>query len=1230
MAKVTKRISMAMAVVFTAFAVLTSATPALAAKKKVVKKAKKKVVAVKKTTVKKTTTSAATASYNKALAAVKVAEGAFKYDMTNKDNVAYAKVKADLAQSAIDAVADNSAKAYLGARLAVVMNKIAVVEANLKTTTPAVAAKTVVSATSLTNTTVLVKFGAAQSLATAADYTFDNGLTVTNATVKQDDNTTVVLTTSSQDSTKTYALSYKGDSTGLTVKGLAVATTPSAIALSTSSTSGVIGANTTLTATVTPATAGVPVTFNIVVNDPSLSSVNPVIVKEVVTDAKGVAKFDYTRYYGGTDNVRVYPTGAPSIGDTSNVYWGSKARLTVVTTSTSTTPGNNGTVNYKATLLNKTGDSLSNQWLDIVFKENVNASGTTATVGGVCAYSRTDIGSNDLVAVYRVQTDSNGNASFTVTGSNTTATPIVYYSEANDLTATSKLKSSYLQVAAAPAVFSANNYTITCDIATGSTQNTTVSPTIAGGKAGSGATKGKIYTITVKKADGTPYAGGLVNVGFNELVNNSNTTINAVIASVIANDNGLTNWMYPYDALTAGKAAKAVNGSTTLTSQLQGATKVQLYLNSNGQACVEVEDPTANQVATPIIWIDTDNTNDNSFASGEPNYIAGGTLFVASKNDSSDLTFRNGTNDNTIDSLAGGSTVLLRARVLDQGGNATIPADSNAVAQDATITYTITNNGPHAVTIFAPVANVAAGIPAAGGFSTIDGAAAAGYTRTIPSGTTATINCVETSHIAAYFLGAKTSGTDQDANVLVSSTISINNGNFYSNAQKTVSFKSLDTVVNGATYTGTVADVNWGPANPCPVLLKLDNGDYIALQWYANDSYLQGPDLTNVSSISVTDFAKYITVGDRLQAKPYTVGGGTVWNFVNTDGSQDVTDLPPAGAAATTLAAKTTATVAAAVKNTVAGTVTTVNGSDLATGGTGALSVVSATSSNTAAATVSVVGGKLFVTNTGIGSSTITFIVADSTGATVAGSYADTVGAVATLSAPTQVTGANIVAATQDTWTETFGAASTSGTLALAFNDGTINKTISVNLLGSEADTAVASAVSTALNADTSITGVYTVSVATNTVTIKQTTPAAAVTANPLTITTNIVGGPITVVAAHSATGTTGSAAKAESVSYTVTATASAGTFKVALKSASGNLPSGSLTGTAETVTVGASDSASTIATAIAAALSTDTANFGAGAGKFTATATGSTVTITNNSTGASTIGTGLTIVVTP
>jgi hypothetical protein len=81
----------------------------------------------------------------------------------------------------------------------------------------------ITSVSTVSNTSIEVTFNKDVASVNTADFTFDNGLTVTNAELKAGSTTVVVLTTSAQTLDTVYKLSYKGKDTNLTVKGILAA-----------------------------------------------------------------------------------------------------------------------------------------------------------------------------------------------------------------------------------------------------------------------------------------------------------------------------------------------------------------------------------------------------------------------------------------------------------------------------------------------------------------------------------------------------------------------------------------------------------------------------------------------------------------------------------------------------------------------------------------------------------------------------------------------------------------------------------------------------------------------------------------------------------------------------------------------------------------------------------------------------------------------------------------------
>ncbi|WP_026393476.1 hypothetical protein [Acetobacterium malicum] len=250
------------------------------------------------------------------------------------------------------------------------------------------------------------------------------GLTVANAAVKQTNKKVVVLTTSAQVGGTEYKLVYQGVDTGLTFTGIS-AVIPTTIALESNSIQSKVGSEVTLKANIGQATAGVAVTFNV---DAPAGSLNNDVIAEAYTDAAGIATYSYTQYAAGTDAVAVYPTGAPTTRATANVFWGVSDILTV--TESATGAAVNGTTRtYTVKLVNPANSvALQGAVVNVTLLENIGANGTTAVVAdpttGLAAVTPFQSATNERA--FTVTTNANGQATFTLTGSNTTASPIVF------------------------------------------------------------------------------------------------------------------------------------------------------------------------------------------------------------------------------------------------------------------------------------------------------------------------------------------------------------------------------------------------------------------------------------------------------------------------------------------------------------------------------------------------------------------------------------------------------------------------------------------------------------------------------------------------------------------------------------------------------------------------------------------------------------------------------------
>lgn len=253
-----------------------------------------------------------------------------------------------------------------------------------------------------------------------------DGLKVTNAVVKQTSKRTAVLTTESQKGGTEYTVKVDGEEAGKFV-GIA-AVVPTAIKITNPSVQGTIGKEATVSAQVTvpegQSKAGIPVTFNIVTD--TNNQLNEKIEVVSYTNEEGVASYSYTRYYEHNDSVTAYATSKSSVFAKGTVYWAEALTLTEVTQGS--TIVNGGKKVYKV----KASSKYANGFINIAFAENVDVTPDKL----VRDVTVTDVGTDSGKYPYQVTTggtqtvqvklDKNGEATFTLTGSNATVTPIVF------------------------------------------------------------------------------------------------------------------------------------------------------------------------------------------------------------------------------------------------------------------------------------------------------------------------------------------------------------------------------------------------------------------------------------------------------------------------------------------------------------------------------------------------------------------------------------------------------------------------------------------------------------------------------------------------------------------------------------------------------------------------------------------------------------------------------------
>ncbi|MBU5211648.1 S-layer homology domain-containing protein [Heyndrickxia oleronia] len=286
-----------------------------------------------------------------------------------------------------------------------------------------------VKATNTTTVEVTFKEAVEAKDVKAANFSIE-GLTVSNAAVKQTDSKTVVLTTSTQEGGKQYTVKSGAATLGKFIGVSAV--TPEKVEMVTNSLQGIVGKEVTVKAQVTvkdgQSKAGIPVTFNISRD----SKFNDDKVVEVYTNEEGVAQYSYTQYAGGDDTILAYATGNASVrAQFAKVYWGVKDRLAIEEVTKENELANGAKKVYKVKMTNPDG-SAAKGYVNVAFAENVDVTpdkgvkGVTVTDAsfgkGTAPYQYTNGNTNAV----RVVLDSKGEATFTVSGSDVSVTPIVF------------------------------------------------------------------------------------------------------------------------------------------------------------------------------------------------------------------------------------------------------------------------------------------------------------------------------------------------------------------------------------------------------------------------------------------------------------------------------------------------------------------------------------------------------------------------------------------------------------------------------------------------------------------------------------------------------------------------------------------------------------------------------------------------------------------------------------
>lgn len=510
----------------------------------------------------------------------------------------------------------------------------------------------------INNTTVEVTFKETVENIESLDFTIE-GLEVKNAVVKQTNAKTVVLTTAAQTGDTVYTLNVNAAKAG-TFKGVS-AVIPTSVTMTTSSVQGKLGQQVTVKAQVAVAEgqskAGIPVTFSIPGNNND--AVYPTVTGEAVTNAEGVATFTYTRYGAGQDTVTAYATGDRSKFAIGYVFWGVDTILAVTEVTEGTTINNGANKTYKITYKNpETGLPVSGKTFNVGFLENMNVTSDKVADASVNGVKALQLSNGTSLAAAQITTDSKGEATFTVSGTNAAVTPVVY--ELNPTTGgqdARTYKASVLQASAAKVTFGATQAEYKIEL------------TRQGGEvAATGSSNGREYKVVVKDKDGKVAKNEIVNVGFNEdfdRVISTNTD-----AQFIKN--------------------KAYVGKTTTVKT-----------DDKGEATFVIGSNTVNAYATPIAWIDinTSNAKEGQLDDGEPKAVAQISYFQEAYLDGASVnSYVKGTDytndDNITKKFKGTETAVFRAQLVNQSGKTLLPE-----RPIKSVTYTIYNTGANEVKV---------------------------------------------------------------------------------------------------------------------------------------------------------------------------------------------------------------------------------------------------------------------------------------------------------------------------------------------------------------------------------------------------------------------------------------------------------------------------------------------------------------------------------------------------
>ncbi|NYF23546.1 S-layer homology domain-containing protein [Sporosarcina sp. JAI121] len=506
----------------------------------------------------------------------------------------------------------------------------------------------VASVKAVNATTVEVAFKDAVENLNSLNFKID-GLTVSNAAVKQSDNKTVVLTTAVQKGGEKYTVTLNEKAIG-SFNGISTVI-PTSIKLNTTSIQGKVGQQVILSAYVGTKEAGVPVTFNV----DNTNDLGKDYVAEAFTNAEGIATYSYTQYVAGAyDSVAVYPTGAPATRDVAQVVWGVDTILaiTAVDEKVGNSLSNGDSKLYKVTYNNpETGKPVAGQKVDLSFLENINVSPDQLTTAKINGVNPTQLSNGTTPVTVEVITNSKGEATFSVSGTNASATPVAFIE--NLATSNNVLDQKELRTTAEKVVFTSEqaNHEIKISSKTGQ-------------EAATGSTNGRTFQIEVKDKAGKATAGQTVNVAFQE-------NLDRVISTETAAD-------FKVDP------TKGVTGTTK---------QIAVRVDKDGKGEFTIYSDKVNDYATPVAWIDiNDSTSlEGNLDEGEATVLAEKTYFANAKIVNGKLAVENSANV-VKETFVGTDKASFVFSAANQSGKA-------VSGQPLSVSYTVKNTGANDVTV---------------------------------------------------------------------------------------------------------------------------------------------------------------------------------------------------------------------------------------------------------------------------------------------------------------------------------------------------------------------------------------------------------------------------------------------------------------------------------------------------------------------------------------------------